>query len=113
VEKLTNDSVKAAVYSGGQLGCEVKLMEGLGLGIVDGCAVAASSLALTSGQKKFYLLDLPFLFDNFDTVEKFANSGVAQQLATSRPGSGVRILGLATAGFHQMLNSKKPIMTPD
>jgi len=113
LEKLTNGSVKVAVYSGGQLGGEVKLIEGLGLGIVDGCAVAASSLALTSGQKKFYLLDLPFLFANFDAVEKFANSTVAQQLTSSRPGSGVHILGLATAGFHQMLNSKRPIATPD
>jgi tripartite ATP-independent transporter DctP family solute receptor len=113
LERLTNGSVTVAVYSGGQLGGEVKLIEGLGLGIVDGCAVAASSLALTSGQKKFYLLDLPFLFANFEAVERVATSSAAQQLTTSRPGAGVRILGLATAGFHQMLNSKKPIKTPD
>jgi len=113
LERLTNGSVKVAIYSNGQLGGEIKLIEGMGLGIVDGCAVAASSLALTSGQKKFYLLDLPFVFGNYDAIEKFANSNVAQQLTTVRPGTGVRILGLATAGFHQMLNTKKPIVTPD
>jgi tripartite ATP-independent transporter DctP family solute receptor len=113
LERLTNGSVKLTVYSSSQLGGEIKLIEGLGLGIVDGCAVAASSLALTSGIKKFYLLDLPFVFANYDNIEKFANSKVAEELTSVKAGTGVRILGLATAGMHQMLNSKRPIMTPD
>jgi tripartite ATP-independent transporter DctP family solute receptor len=112
VERQTGGSLKVQVYSSGQLGQEVKLVEGAGLGIVDGGAIAASTFALALGIKKFYLLDLPFLFKNYESVERFAESRVAAELTTVKSGAGVRILGLGTAGFHQMLNSKKAIFTP-
>ena len=113
LERRTNGSLKVQIYPSSQLGGEIQLIEGLGLGTVDGCAVAASSLALTSGLKKFYLLDLPFVFANYDSIEAFAASDVVKELTSVPEGTGVRVLGLATAGFHQMLNSKKSIKTPD
>lgn len=113
LERRTNGALNVSVYPSGQLGGEIQLIEGLELGTVDGCAVAASSLALTSGLKKFYLLDLPFVFANYDAIETFAASDVVKELTSVPDGTGVRVLGLAAAGFHQMLNSKKSINNPD
>lgn len=112
VERLTNGSIKIQVYPSGQLGQEPKLIEGAGMGIVDGGSIAASTFALALGVKKFYLLDLPFLFKDYDSVERFADSRIAADLTSVKAGSGVRILGLGTAGFHQLLNSKRPVVTP-
>lgn len=114
VATRTNGSVEVIVYSSGQLGGEIQMLEGMNFGSIDGGSVAAGSLAQTHGIQKFYLLDMPYLFQDYTAIERFVDSDVAADLATEvKPEvHSVRILAWGGNGFSQMINSQRPITEP-
>lgn len=113
VEKRTNGTVKVEVFPSAQLGGEIALLEGMNLGSVDGGAVAAGSIPQTHGVRRFYLLTMPYIFKNYDAVEKFATGELGDRFRADLPKeAGLRILGYGAAGFHHTLNSVKPIHKP-
>lgn len=110
----TAGEVKVQVYPAAQLGGEIQLLEGMGLGVADGCTAAAGSLAQTHDVRRFYLLDMPYLFRDFQAVEDFVEGEMGEEFRVGLPGeTGIRILGYGGAGFSQMLNSKRPIFVPE
>jgi tripartite ATP-independent transporter DctP family solute receptor len=114
VAARTDGSVEVIVYSSGQLGGEIQMLEGMNLGSIDGGSVAAGSLAQTHGIRKFYLLDMPYLFQDYDAIERFVASDVAAELAAEVQPEvhGVRTLAWGGNGFSQMINSSRPIYGP-
>lgn len=113
VEARTAGSVKAIIYSSGQLGGEIQMIEGMGLGSVDGGSVAAGSLAQTHGVSIYSLLDMPYLFTSYEEVESFVASDIAEEFrAALKPGGGLKILGWGGNGFSQMINRTRPVTVP-
>lgn len=111
--KKTNGEITVQVYPSGQLGGEIQLLEGMGLGVADGCTAAAGSLAQTHDVRRFYLLDMPYLFGDYQAVEEFAEGEMGDEFRATLPEeTGIRILAYGGAGFSQMLNSKRPIFAP-
>lgn len=113
VEKRTNGAIKVEVFSDGQLGGEVAIVQGMRTGTVDGGTAAVGTFAQTTSQRKFFLLDMPFLFDSYEQYDKWTDSDLADELRTGVPEkTGVRILAFGGAGMSQILNSKRPIVQP-
>ena len=110
----TNGAVKMEVYSDAQLGGEVAMVQGMRTGTVDGGIAAAGTFGQTTNQRKFYALDLPFLFKDHADLDRWAEGPLAEELGAGVPEkSGVRILAFGAAGFSQILNSKRPITKPE
>jgi TRAP-type transport system periplasmic protein len=114
VNAKTGGEVTVQVYPSGQIGGEIQLLEGMGLGVADGCTAAAGSLAQTHNVSRFYLLDMPYLFRDYQAVEDFAEGEIGEEFRANLPQeTGIRILGYGGAGFSQILNSKRPIFVPE
>ncbi len=113
LSRLTNGAITVEVYPASQLGGEIEMLGGMKLGTVDGCACGVSHVATSDSVRKFYLLDMPFLFKDYAAVERFFASDFAREFFDDLPKrAGLRILADGTAGFHQILNSKRPIRQP-
>ena len=109
----TNNTINVEIYTSSQLGGEIDMLEGLRLGTVDGCACAFSHVATTDNFRKLYLLDMPFLFKDYAAVEAFLAGELEQELFGDLPAkAGLRIVAHGTAGFHQLINSKRAINLP-
>jgi len=110
--RLTGGAVTMTVYPSGQLGADIEMIEGMGLGTIDGAAITSGHLALTHGITRFNLLDMPFLFKDYDAIERFVAGPLGQKLTGMDPATGIRVCGVAGAGFHQILNGVRPINGP-
>lgn len=114
VGEKTAGEVKVQIYPSGQLGGEIQLIEGMNLGTTDGCTAAAGSLAQTHDVRRFYLLDMPYLFKNYEAVDRFVEGDMGDEWKASLPEeAGIRILGYGGAGFSQILTSVRPIFVPE
>ncbi|MEJ8570745.1 TRAP transporter substrate-binding protein [Microbaculum marinum] len=113
LSRLTDGAINVEVYSSSQLGGEIEMLGGMKLGTIDGCACGVSHVATSDNIRKFYLLDMPFLFKDFAAIESFFSSELASEFFGDLPeAAGLRIVANGTAGFHQILNSKRPIVEP-
>jgi tripartite ATP-independent transporter DctP family solute receptor len=109
----TKGAVKVETFSDGQLGGEVAMMQGMRTGTIDGGIIGAGTFALTTNQRKFFIMEMPYLFGGYDQYEKWAESDLADEMrAGIAEKAGVRILAFGGAGFLHILNSKRPIVRP-
>jgi tripartite ATP-independent transporter DctP family solute receptor len=114
LEERTDGALSVEVFPSGQIGGEVQILEGMKFGIVDGGAVAVGSIPATHNIQRFNLLDMPYLFENYDAVERFATGAVGDSFRETLPSeAGFHIVGYGSAGFHQILNKVRPVTTPE
>ena len=113
VKARTNGAVSAEIFPSAQLGGEIQILEGMNFGTLDGGAVASGSIPATHGIERFHLLDMPYLFKDYDAVENFATGEVGQMFRQDLPDeAGFHILGYDSAGFHQLINRERPVNEP-
>lgn len=109
VQKELGDSVSVTVQSGGAIGDEEAVLQGLRAGAID---VAAVSGSVANLDPTFGIMDMPFLFTDRDTVSGFLDGPFGDELSESLVETvGARVLGFGENGFRQITNSKRPIVT--
>jgi len=82
VEEATNNKYKIVIYAGGQLGGSSALMEGLQAGNIQLAVITTSDI--NQFVKEIDVLDMPFLFRDWDHVEKFLASDVNKEANVPR-----------------------------
>ncbi len=108
VKEKTNGTVEVTVYGGGQLGDETELLEGLQLGTVD--AALATSAYISNLVPQFGLLDLPFLFSDYQDVHDKLEGEAGEYLKDLLlEKENIRVLGYFCSGFRVMLTKSAPI----
>lgn len=108
-QKELGDSVAVTVQTGGAIGDEEAVLQGLRAGAID---VAAVSGSVTNLDPTFGIMDMPFLFTDRDTVSGFLDGPFGDELSESLVETvGARVLGFGENGFRQITNSKRPIVT--
>jgi tripartite ATP-independent transporter DctP family solute receptor len=110
VSQKTKGTVKVDVYHSSQLGDEGELSEGIKLGTVDVALVATGNV--TKYQPKFSLFDMPYLFRNYQHVDKVLSGSVGKMLAKETEKCGIEVLSYWESGFRHYLNNKKPLRSP-
>lgn len=110
VEEATDGSIKIEVITGGQLGQEREMFEGMQLGTVD-MAIMTNSYA-SNFVKEAALFDLPFLFPDYDTANTILDGPVGQKVLGSFEGSGVTPLAWGVGGFRQLVTNGSGVRTP-
>lgn len=111
VEKRLPGQFEFKLYPAGQLGKEKALITNLKAGSIEMINVASGVLKL---DKKLGIFDLPWLFDNREHVQRAMKGPFGKQVeAFIEEKSGVKVLGIYENGFRHILNSVRPIKTPN
>ena len=111
VEERSNGKYQIDVYPAGQLGVDRELMESLQIGNVHFTVVTASDI--NQFVPDFAVQDLPYLFRDWDHVEKFLVSDAAKELFGLTESVGMTTLSYMPRGFRHVTSSKGPVNTPD
>lgn len=92
------------------LGNERDMIEGMQLGTVDLAVINTPLLA--SFDQRFMLFDMPFLFNDWNHVNKVLSGPVGKQLMKALEGKGLKAFAFSTAGFRHVVNQRRPVRTP-
>lgn len=111
LRERTDGKVGLEIFPNGQLGGERELIESIQLGNID--MVFVSSAPLASFNKQFFALDMPFLFENRDSVYKVLDGDIGQELLSSLDGVGIVGLGYWENGFRQLTNDRQVVHTAE
>lgn len=111
LEELSGGEFTVEEHPSGALGGERAMIEGLQIGTID--AVVTSTGPLGNFVPETYVLDLPFLFENYEQARCVLDGEIGQDLL-DRIGQN-NLVGLAWTenGFRHMTNSKRDVETPE
>ena len=110
MQESTGGKVKVAVYAGEQLtnGDQVAGIQSL----MDGNTIQVSlhsNLIYANFDPRFNVVSLPYIFSNYDDVDKVMAGEGGDNLKGVLSEYGLKCEGIAENGFRQITNSKKPI----
>jgi C4-dicarboxylate-binding protein DctP len=110
-EKATNGRVKVEVYPNSTLYKDGEEMNALQLGSVQMLAPSTSKFG-PLGVREFEVLDLPYLFDNYDELHKVTRGAVGKSLFQKLESKGITGLAYWDNGFMDM-SANKPLRMPE
>ncbi|MBP1155774.1 MULTISPECIES: TRAP transporter substrate-binding protein [unclassified Paenibacillus] len=111
VEQKSNGTMEVQVFSGEQLGSESAMLQSIVTNSIQATPVATGLFAKYS--PSIGVIELPYLFENFEQAWKVLDGAVGKELADPLIGKGIRIISYWENGFRQITNSKKPIEKPE
>ena len=111
IEKKTDGKVTVKIYPNSQLGAEIESVEQVQNGTLE--MATASIGPITTFDKKFAVLDIPFLFDNYQQAWATFDSQVGSDLMDTLEESGLKGLAYMENGFRHVTNNVKPITSID
>ena len=110
VSQESGGAVKVTVYGGGTLGNDQESLDSVIAGTLD-CAV--NNTPIMSGYDAgLSVLDLPYLFENYDDIYTFLDSDVCQEMQDDFSSTGAKILNLQCVGFRNLESSKGFVEKP-
>lgn len=110
VEEESNGAIRVSTYPATQLGGERESLEQVKNGSLE--MATASAGPVTTFNKQFMVLDIPFVFDDYETAWMVMDGPVGQALLRSGEKIGLKGLGFMENGFRHVTNNVRPIKTP-
>lgn len=107
VEEKTNGELLISIYPNSQLGAERESVEQCTSGSLE--MATASAGPLTTFNKRFMVLDIPFAFDSYEIAWMVLDSQVGQELLESCEEVGLKGLAYMENGFRHVTNNVRPI----
>lgn len=109
VQNELGDSVELNVQTGGAIGDEEAVLQGLRAGAVD---VAAVSGSVANIDPMFNIMEMPFLFTDRQTAGEFLDGDFGDEMSQSLVDTaGARVLAYGENGFRHITNNTRPIHT--
>ena len=111
VEAKTGGAVGVVIYGGGGLGNDRVSLESVIAGTLD---MAVNNTPIISNYYDvFQVLDLPYLFEDYDHINAFLTSDVCAELMNGlADATGARLLCMQAVGFRNMDIIETPARTP-
>ena len=110
LERLSDGAFTVTEHASGSLGGEREMIEGLQIGTVD--VVITSSGPLGNFVPETYVLDLPFLFENYDQARCVLDSEIGDELLAKMSDHGLVGMAWSENGFRHLTNSQREIASP-
>ena len=110
VEKGTQGRYKCQQFPNGSLGGEREMIEAVQLGTLD--LVNTSTGPVGNFVPEVKIVDIPFLFRDYEHARKVMDGEIGQDILTKFPAKGLVALGWTENGFRHMTNSKRAIVKP-
>ncbi|MDI5892755.1 TRAP transporter substrate-binding protein [Halomonas rhizosphaerae] len=111
LERLSDGEFTVNEHPSGSLGGERAMIEGLQIGTVD--VVITSTGPLGNFVPETYVLDLPFLFEDYDQARCVLDGEIGEELLTKMSDHDLVGLAWSENGFRHMTNSMREINTPE
>lgn len=111
VAQKTANAIQIDIFPAGQLGNDIKVMEGVKLGTIDICM--AGNPFFTSYSPELNVFDLPYLFRDFEHVYKVLDGPIGTETRLHLEKHGFKALGGLEIGFRNLTNNKRPIKAPE
>ena len=111
VEKRTSGRYKCQQFPNSALGGEREMIEAVQLGTLD--VVNTSTGPIGNFVPDVNIVDIPFLFRDYDHARKTLDGPIGQELLAKFPAKGLIAIAWTENGFRHMTNSKRPINSPD
>lgn len=108
VGQKSGGKVKAKVFAGGSLGGDVAVISSLQGGTVDMTMVSAGLLSGLS--KEYGVFSIPLLFNDAKQAYGVLDGPVGKKFLDLLPSKGLVGLGWWEYGFHNVTNSKRPVV---
>lgn len=110
IEKGTQGRYKCQQFPNGSLGGEREMIEAVQLGTLD--IVNTSTGPVGNFVPEVKIVDIPFLFRDYDHARRYLDGAAGQELLTKFPSKGLVALAWTENGFRHMTNSKRAIVKP-
>ena len=110
VEKGTNGRYKCQQFPSSALGGEREMVEAVQLGTLD--IVNTSTGPVGNFVTEVKIVDIPFLFRDYDHARRVMDGPIGQEILTKFPAKGLVALAWTENGFRHMTNNKRPIVKP-
>lgn len=110
VEERTGGEIKVSIHPAGELGNDPAVLEGARLGTID--IAQTGNPFYTRFEPKLNVLDLPFLFTDYDHVYRVIDGEVGEELLGELEKHGLKGLAFWEIGFRKLTNSERPVRTP-
>lgn len=110
VEKNTQSRFKCQHFANSALGGEREQIEAIQLGTQD--LVNTSTGPVGNFVPEVKIVDIPFLFRDYDHARKVMDGPIGQDILTKFPSKGIIALAWTENGFRHMTNSKRDIVKP-
>ena len=111
LEELSGGEFTVLEHPAGSLGGERAMIEGLQIGTVD--VVITSTGPLGNFVPETYVLDLPFLFEDYDHARAVLDSEIGDDLLADMEQHDIIGLAWSENGFRHMTNSRNEVHGPD
>lgn len=110
VEKGTQGRYKCQQFPNSALGGEREQIEAVQLGTLD--LVNTSTGPVGNFVPEVKIVDIPFLFRDYDHARKVMDGPIGQDILAKFPSKGIIALAWTENGFRHMTNSKRDIVKP-
>ncbi|MBS0451286.1 MAG: TRAP transporter substrate-binding protein [Proteobacteria bacterium] len=111
VEKGTQGRYKCQHFANSALGGEREQIEAVQLGTQD--LVNTSTGPVGNFVPEVKIVDIPFLFRDYDHARKVMDGPIGQDILAKFPSKGIVALAWTENGFRHMTNSKRDIVKPE
>ena len=111
VEKGTQGRYKCQQFPNSALGGEREMIEAVQLGTLD--LVNTSTGPVGNFVPEVKIVDIPFLFRDYDHARRVLDGPIGQDLLSKFPSKGLVALAWTENGFRHMTNNKRAIVKPD
>ncbi|TMH32817.1 MAG: TRAP transporter substrate-binding protein [Betaproteobacteria bacterium] len=108
-----SETLEARIYPANQLGEERAVVEGMQLGA--GATIHIGGTAIHNNfNKRMGVLDLPFMWRNYDHAHHVLDGKVGETLAAEHEKLGLKVLGWQDSwGYRNVVTTKKEIKKPE
>lgn len=108
-----SDTLSARLYPSSALGDERAVFEAMQLGAGASCSIAGTAI-LNNFSKRVAVVDLPFLWKDYDHMNRALDGKVGQEIAADLEKSGFKVLAWTTNwGSRNVVTAKKTINSPE
>ena len=111
IEKGTQGRYKCQQFPSSALGGEREMIEAVQLGTLD--LVNTSTGPVGNFVPEVKIVDIPFLFRDYDHARRVLDGPIGQDLLTKFPSKGLVALSWTENGFRHMTNNKHAIVKPN
>ena len=111
IAKRTNGRYKLQYFPSGALGGEREMLEAVQLGTQD--MIITSTGPVGNFVPETRIVDIPYLFRDYDHARKVLDGQIGQDLLTKFPAKGLVAISWMENGFRHISNSKRAVKTPE